>query len=212
MCAIIAATHHLLHPKRQLKEPIFNIIHRPEKVFDIQSKVIFVNGMVNLAEKWNFGTPTSLPSPATPQSPLTATPEAMVPARCRVKVALHHTYITLPQVASHIAGLRTRLKLGQEGKTKMFSHILKQKKRNWPYAGGVASRLATANYVAMVTAILYDNSYSPNDSNLNCHSPQNSILNSQSLTILKQSTIRPITFILDYKNCHIKLVLSWQHK
>ena len=42
-----------------------------------------------------------------------------VPARCRVKVALHHTYITLPQVASHIARLRTRLKLGQENKTNM---------------------------------------------------------------------------------------------
>ena len=27
---------------------------------------------------------------------------------------------TLPQVASHIAGLWTRLKLGQEGKTKVF--------------------------------------------------------------------------------------------
>ena len=35
-----------------------------------------------------------------------------------------------------------------------------------PYSGGVASRLATAIYVAMVTPILYDNSYSPNDSNL----------------------------------------------
>ena len=35
-----------------------------------------------------------------------------------------------------------------------------------PYAVGVASRLATAIYVAMVTPILYDNSYSPNDSNL----------------------------------------------
>ena len=31
---------------------------------------------------------------------------------------------------------------------------------------GVASRLATANYVAMVTPILYDNSSSLNDSNL----------------------------------------------
>ena len=30
----------------------------------------------------------------------------------------------------------------------------------------MASRLATAIYVAMVTPILYDNSYSPNDSNL----------------------------------------------
>ena len=35
-----------------------------------------------------------------------------------------------------------------------------------PYAGGVASRLATAIYVAMVTPILYDSSYSPNGSNL----------------------------------------------
>ena len=34
-----------------------------------------------------------------------------------------------------------------------------------PFSGGVASRLATAIYVAMVTPILYDNSCSPNDSN-----------------------------------------------
>ena len=30
-----------------------------------------------------------------------------------------------------------------------------------PFSGGVASRLATPIYVAMVTPILYDNSYSP---------------------------------------------------
>ena len=41
-----------------------------------------------------------------------------------------------------------------------------------PYAGGVASRLAAAIYVAMVTPILYDNSYSPNDSNLKYESYQ----------------------------------------
>ena len=35
-----------------------------------------------------------------------------------------------------------------------------------PFHVGVASRLATAIYVAMVTPILYDNSYSLNDSNL----------------------------------------------
>ena len=35
-----------------------------------------------------------------------------------------------------------------------------------PFSGSVASRLATAIYVAMVTPILYDNSYVPNDSNL----------------------------------------------
>ena len=34
------------------------------------------------------------------------------------------------------------------------------------FPGGAASWLATAIYVAMVTPILYDNSYSPNDSNL----------------------------------------------
>ena len=43
----------------------------------------------------------------------------VVPVRCRVKAALRHTYITLPQVASHIARLWTRLKLGQEDKTNM---------------------------------------------------------------------------------------------
>ena len=36
----------------------------------------------------------------------------MVFARCRVKVALLHTYITLPQVTLHIDGRQTRLKLG----------------------------------------------------------------------------------------------------
>ena len=35
-----------------------------------------------------------------------------------------------------------------------------------PFHVGGASRLATAIYVAMVTPILYDNSYSLNDSNL----------------------------------------------
>ena len=35
-----------------------------------------------------------------------------------------------------------------------------------PFHVGVVSRLATAIYVAMVTQILYDNSYSLNDSNL----------------------------------------------
>ena len=51
-----------------------------------------------------------------------------VPARCRVKVAFHHTYITLPQVAPHIARLRTRLKLDQdqEDMTNYVRHFLKQ--------------------------------------------------------------------------------------
>ena len=37
---------------------------------------------------------------------------------------------------------------------------------------GVASRLPTAIYVAMVTPILYDNSYSLNDSNFKYESYQ----------------------------------------
>ena len=37
-----------------------------------------------------------------------------------MEVALHRTYIALLQVASHTAGLWTRLKLGQEGK-KVFA-------------------------------------------------------------------------------------------
>ena len=36
-----------------------------------------------------------------------------------------------------------------------------------PFSGGVASRLPTAIYVAMVTPILYDTSYSPNANNSN---------------------------------------------
>ena len=35
-----------------------------------------------------------------------------------------------------------------------------------PFSGGMASWLAAAIYVAMVTPILYNNSYCPNDSNL----------------------------------------------
>ena len=41
-----------------------------------------------------------------------------------------------------------------------------------PFHMGVASRLATDIYVAMVTPILYDNSYSLNDSNLKYESYQ----------------------------------------
>ena len=50
-----------------------------------------------------------------------------VPARCSLKVALHHTYITLPQAASHITGLQTRLNLDQVGKTEVFES--RKKKR-----------------------------------------------------------------------------------
>ena len=53
----------LLHSKMQLKDPrnytprcnlkdprniLYNIIHRPEEALDIQSELIFVNGMVHL--------------------------------------------------------------------------------------------------------------------------------------------------------------------
>ena len=34
-----------------------------------------IQGMVHLHHEWNFGTPTTLPLPATPPSPLTATPK-----------------------------------------------------------------------------------------------------------------------------------------
>ena len=53
-----------------------NVIHRPEEALETQSELIFVNGMVHLPHEWNFGKPTALPSPATPPSPFTATPEA----------------------------------------------------------------------------------------------------------------------------------------
>ena len=43
----------------------------------VESELIFVNGMVHLPHEWNFGRPTTLPSPATPLSPLTVTPEAI---------------------------------------------------------------------------------------------------------------------------------------
>ena len=41
-----------------------------------------------------------------------------------------------------------------------------------PFSGGVASWLATGIYVGMVTSILYNNSYSPNDFNLKYESYQ----------------------------------------
>ena len=50
--------------------------------------------------------------------------------------------------------------------TDLFSQYDKYSVVVLSYAGGVASRLATAIYVAMVTPILYDSSYSPNGSNL----------------------------------------------
>ena len=40
---------------------------------------IFVNGVVHLSQEWNFGKATILPLPATPPSPLTATPEVISP-------------------------------------------------------------------------------------------------------------------------------------
>ena len=64
-----------LYPKMQLKEPV--LIHRPEEVLDIQSE--FINGMVHLPQECNFGTPTTLPSPATPPLPLTVTLKAIFP-------------------------------------------------------------------------------------------------------------------------------------
>ena len=41
-------------------------MRRPEEALDIQSELIFINDMVHLPHEWNFGTSTSLPSPATP--------------------------------------------------------------------------------------------------------------------------------------------------
>ena len=43
-----------------------------EEELDIQSELMFVNGMVHLPQEGNFGTPTSFPSPAIPPSSLPA--------------------------------------------------------------------------------------------------------------------------------------------
>ena len=40
-------------------------IYRSKEALDIQSELIFVNGMVHLPLEQNFGTPTTLPSPTT---------------------------------------------------------------------------------------------------------------------------------------------------
>ena len=49
--------------------------------------------MVHLPQEWNFGIPTTLPSPATPLSPLTATPKAIFPLTWR------HTF-NIPRIKS----------------------------------------------------------------------------------------------------------------
>ena len=59
------------------------LIRRPEEALDIQPELIFINGMVHLLQEWNFGTPTTLPSPVTPPSPLTVTPEVIFPLKWR---------------------------------------------------------------------------------------------------------------------------------
>ena len=43
----------------------------PEETLEIQSELIFVDGMVHLPQEWNFITPTTFPSSATPLSSLT---------------------------------------------------------------------------------------------------------------------------------------------
>ena len=58
-------------------------MHRPEEALDIQSELIIINGMEHLPQEWNFGTPTFLPSAATPPSPLTATLEVIFPLTWR---------------------------------------------------------------------------------------------------------------------------------
>ena len=55
-------------------------------------------------EVWGLGESKEPSATAFQASPLTAVYTAangQVPARCRVKVALRHTYIILPQVTSH---------------------------------------------------------------------------------------------------------------
>ena len=60
--------------------------YRPGEALDIQSELIFANGMVHLSKEWNFDTPTSLFSWATPLLPVTATPEAIF------LFTWHHTF------------------------------------------------------------------------------------------------------------------------
>ena len=61
---------------------------------------------MHLSQEWNFGTPTTLPSPATPPSPLTATPEAIFP------LTWYHmfnmlTYKIIATCIEHATALRT---------------------------------------------------------------------------------------------------------
>ena len=60
--------------------------YRPGEALDIQSELIFANGMVHLSKEWNFDTPTTLFSWATPLLPVTATPEAIF------LFTWHHTF------------------------------------------------------------------------------------------------------------------------
>ena len=54
-----------------------------------------------------------------------------VPARCRVKVALCHTYIILPQVTSHQRMLDQAH--SRRGHDKGVCHFKKENKKEWKY-------------------------------------------------------------------------------
>ena len=60
-----------------------------------------------------------------------------VPAMCRVKFALRHTYITSDIAVSTDVG-PCRPSLGQDGKTKVFV-TFKKKKKEWKYSFPVPS-------------------------------------------------------------------------
>ena len=62
----------------------------------------------------------------------------MVPARCRVKVALRHTYIILSHVTLHQrTSDQAQCRLG--GQDKGVCHFKKEKKKEWKYPFPVPS-------------------------------------------------------------------------
>ena len=63
---------HMLYPKIWIKR---SVLHWPEEALETQCEYIFVSVMVHLPQELNLRSPTSLPSPVTPPSPLMVTLE-----------------------------------------------------------------------------------------------------------------------------------------
>ena len=73
----------------------------PQVALDIQSELIFGNGMVHLPQEWNFGTLTGFPSPHTSPCPVTITPHSDSTKRYFLYVTSHVQYKIIAMWIEH---------------------------------------------------------------------------------------------------------------